>query len=1147
MEIGECSPGGTAAGPSSGGNPGGTNCLDSTSSSNSPGTPTVHPSTSSTTTPPCSNASDSAGTTTPSIAVPTTASSRVPTTGSASSSGATPKEKTICAVCQIESDNHHVHYGALACFSCRAFFRRAHNKGGDAPPSYTCKKEGKCDITSKNRKKCQRCRYDRCLHVGMNPSLVLTDEQKKVRFRKMLEKKGTMGFTRKRANTNASSTDDESDHEGGEGKDSSNSGGSGRVSDGASDAKKKQSREESSYELGIGGFGSHTGSSTSRGGSSGFRGGYQQHHQQAAAAAAAAAIFNPFAAAAAAGFYDTQAVMTQQSMLQHHQANLMKHHQHYMNSAAAAAKMNPALEFQNYQQQQLILHQQQQQHLQRQRRQQQQQQLQLQQQQQLQQHKQQQQHEQQQHLMSEEELKQEIFAEFGLGLDDPSSFSSLAAEANSQSTDSTAHLFPSLEGGGLSSSASWGAASTSPPLLSEESMSDPSKRANCVQALRALLGERASSSSSSSNQGLGDIFGNLSQQQNLSGPQQLRQQLEQQLGQQQQQQHGEEEGPEKSHPSLTDDQNMFRQMFTQVQAQSPMLTPHEPSLTDQAIDMGHVSKLVKCYNHAVNTIPLNKEAEQSLIQFHQGDITALSKSDLKKIILCLGEQLRKFALQLESFICLPLSDQRELLACNSPLFVQYILSQYFSATEGMQQLQWLLGKEPPMHLLISPGPGSSPVAGANVNRVPLETFNRFMGLFKPGTDITSYVNLTSQITQLGLSQSHHTPLIAAIFLFTQTESTQLIDAIKVQQISDGLLGFISDPMRADHLYLERDNIEKLIDIVHVITRFYTSNIIWGEIVNSLSSTGKGGGSKGTKIKKEPQTDGASSPDGQREESPEMTLSDLENDEDVKAIIAPSHLEMPYTMEEEAWLTRQLEKFKYAYEEVSLGEDLVNEFVMFSFDVPLSKHFVPTEITAFVERCRRIMKIHPEFSGLSDEEQGQLYRENCHKAAALVSVKSETFRTGQEQLKFCFGAADQSAWETKFSPVINAQSTKIKKVSVVDWNLRAEAMSSQEVIRYLSLTGTLATSVEDLELFKIITLLALFSGQKASSKKVLAQLEKKYSTLLQRRVTSIRGSYSKIRNGLDSVDELAEIFQKLQCSSGSSSSYSSKKEKESASS
>ena len=110
-----------------------------------------------------------------------------------SSSNGGGREKTLCLVCSVVSDNHHIHYGALACFSCRAFFRRAHNKSGGSsdPPNYICKHDGKCDITSKNRKKCQKCRYDKCIEIGMNPNLVLTDDQKKVRFRKMFEKKGS--------------------------------------------------------------------------------------------------------------------------------------------------------------------------------------------------------------------------------------------------------------------------------------------------------------------------------------------------------------------------------------------------------------------------------------------------------------------------------------------------------------------------------------------------------------------------------------------------------------------------------------------------------------------------------------------------------------------------------------------------------------------------------------------------------------------------------------------------------------------------------------------------------------------------------------------------------------------------------------------
>jgi hypothetical protein len=63
---------------------------------------------------------------------------------------------TQCAVCEEVTENHHMHYGAFCCFSCRAFFRRANQRTNKSP--YICKNESKCDVTFKNRKKCQKCR-----------------------------------------------------------------------------------------------------------------------------------------------------------------------------------------------------------------------------------------------------------------------------------------------------------------------------------------------------------------------------------------------------------------------------------------------------------------------------------------------------------------------------------------------------------------------------------------------------------------------------------------------------------------------------------------------------------------------------------------------------------------------------------------------------------------------------------------------------------------------------------------------------------------------------------------------------------------------------------------------------------------------------
>jgi flagellar hook-basal body complex protein FliE len=57
-------------------------------------------------------------------------------------------------------------------------------------PEFACKKSGKCNVTPKTRRRCQKCRYDLCIKAGMVPDAVMTDSQVKVRFRKMFTKRG---------------------------------------------------------------------------------------------------------------------------------------------------------------------------------------------------------------------------------------------------------------------------------------------------------------------------------------------------------------------------------------------------------------------------------------------------------------------------------------------------------------------------------------------------------------------------------------------------------------------------------------------------------------------------------------------------------------------------------------------------------------------------------------------------------------------------------------------------------------------------------------------------------------------------------------------------------------------------------------------
>ena len=69
-----------------------------------------------------------------------------------------------CSVCGDQASRlRYSHYGAVSCFSCRAFFRRAVEKGS----TYFCQKYETCEIDKISRKKCAACRFAKCKNVGM--------------------------------------------------------------------------------------------------------------------------------------------------------------------------------------------------------------------------------------------------------------------------------------------------------------------------------------------------------------------------------------------------------------------------------------------------------------------------------------------------------------------------------------------------------------------------------------------------------------------------------------------------------------------------------------------------------------------------------------------------------------------------------------------------------------------------------------------------------------------------------------------------------------------------------------------------------------------------------------------------------------------
>ena len=94
----------------------------------------------------------------------------------------------LCLVCG-DTAGRHSFYGAQACHSCRAFFRRA--VVSEYNLAYFCMKDRACIIKLQQRKKCQYCRYQACLAAGMRPTWVLNEEEKKRFFENRCKRKGT--------------------------------------------------------------------------------------------------------------------------------------------------------------------------------------------------------------------------------------------------------------------------------------------------------------------------------------------------------------------------------------------------------------------------------------------------------------------------------------------------------------------------------------------------------------------------------------------------------------------------------------------------------------------------------------------------------------------------------------------------------------------------------------------------------------------------------------------------------------------------------------------------------------------------------------------------------------------------------------------
>ena len=232
---------------------------------------------------------------------------------------------------------------------------------------------------------------------------------------------------------------------------------------------------------------------------------------------------------------------------------------------------------------------------------------------------------------------------------------------------------------------------------------------------------------------------------------------------------------------------------------------------------------------------------------------------------------------------------------------------------------------------------------------------------------------------------------------------------------------------------------------------------------------------------------------------------------------------------------QITNFEKAWKSVPLGEEHIRDFIMFSFDVPVSNSYMHNAISVFNERVLRVLKIHSEFAKLPDSLQTTLIERNRMYASALQCAVCENSETGYEQLVFTYGESDKEVMSKEFAYVSPKQ---IKKMTMTNVNKCNNFLADPLLKSFNTLVQNIGTVVKSESMFKLLTLVMLFSDIKSSESLEMNLVYKQYLNVMNRRQAALMGGdrenqlafgrniYSKFSACMSDVKKLATVLQQM---------------------
>ena len=310
---------------------------------------------------------------------------------------------------------------------------------------------------------------------------------------------------------------------------------------------------------------------------------------------------------------------------------------------------------------------------------------------------------------------------------------------------------------------------------------------------------------------------------------------------------------------------------------------------------------------------------------------------------------------------LPKSDQLILLARNAPLYIQLCLGTYLSSPSYKHQYCLL----EIYNQLCSDQDSSVPEKNYEGNYVDLKRFNAITRLFRSNADLDHYGQLIDQVKNLNpLTCSRFRAVLAYAILFDCDESLKLSSFDDVNE-SAAQAELLLQSCTA--VYTSLNELKALFARMAV---FCAYNIEWDnkQIYED----------NGTVCTADPSF----------------------------KLFSGFDLVMTYTQEEELWLDKQFQHMEEAFRSVTIGDEMINEFFMYSLGVPLSKKYMKNVVSLTLERMWRVYNIHHEFKELPGSTQRELMARNGPSGLAVMICHYENCSQGMQQIREGFGELDE---------------------------------------------------------------------------------------------------------------------------------------------